>query len=163
MAIDYSKTQSILKDELIDYGAAVEFVASHADAAAFAFFPSHRNGKVVGGTVFAITSQTEEVSDEHWTLETFGGLFHSSSGEEDTLWPEDLEELDFQGIYGVDFRRLRYKIVVRGLVSRASSMETQCSLGILHQYDGDIELNPAFGLCVPDDWEKWLSMHLPVN
>ncbi|MGC0155455.1 hypothetical protein ACPRNU_23605 [Chromobacterium vaccinii] len=95
-------------------------------------------------------------------LRMFGGGFHSSSGIENFLWPEDLDGQDFEKLYGVDFRKLNYKMVTCELISRASGMETQFSLAILHQYDGDIELNPAFGLSLPDDWDAWLSMHLPV-
>ena len=79
----------------MDFDSAVRYVTEHKGAT-YAFKPEERAGKVVGGEIYILVYCEEYETDPEdyyeYDIYFFGGLFHSSSGEEDTLAPEDLPD-----------------------------------------------------------------------
>src|SRR5690349_15657596 len=74
------------------YDVAVNLVVEQK-AAAYAFVPTTRGNQVVGGEIFVLAyNEVHEDDPEEppYLIHYTGGLFNSSSGEEETYCPEDV-------------------------------------------------------------------------
>ena len=98
------------------YEEAVAFVM-HEKGAAYTFIPEMRGAKVVGGGVYLIVydENYEAAPEEYFEFNVYysGGLFQSSSGEEETYAPDDVPE---------DARSARYIATDPGAVDALDSV-----------------------------------------
>lgn len=84
------------------YGEAVAYVLRDK-AAAYTFIPKESSGKIVGGSIYVLEYDEghETDPDEWYEYNVFysGGLFRSSSGEEETYGPEDAPDEAVRATY----------------------------------------------------------------
>lgn len=85
-----------------NYIDAVNYVCREKSAA-YAFIPTGRGTAIVGGAIYIIAYNEFHNIDPNeypkYNVYYMGGLFHSSSGEEETYLPEDVPEAAQQVTY----------------------------------------------------------------
>ena len=79
----------------LTFSEAVVYVLEHRQEpyAAWGFAPQQRGGKVVGGDIYVVAYSADTEGDEEdppYLVHLSGGLFNSSSGEEESYGPEDV-------------------------------------------------------------------------
>lgn len=140
---------------------ALELLKNNPDARSFAFYPDHKDGEPVGGTLFVLSVSDEDDEDEgpsYW-LSTEGGRFFSDCGEEDMHQVEDLDDPEVLGLYGVDPRTLLYKQCGTDLAVSASGMMTEYAVSIIN---GKPDSVPDSFLDAEPEWIDLLYQHIPA-
>lgn len=80
--------------EMLRFDEAVR-LATEERGAAYAFVPTQRGGKTVGGSIYVVAYfdlHEDDPEEPEWVVYYSGGLFRSSSGEEETYLPEEVPE-----------------------------------------------------------------------
>lgn len=81
--------------ETLSYKHAVQYIRKE-HAAVFAFVPEKQGSQVIGGEIYILAWNQDVERDPEDAAEYYlyflGGRFGSSSGEEETYWPEDIPD-----------------------------------------------------------------------
>ncbi len=150
---------------LVGFHEAVTIVIGDESKAAFAFQPTRRRGRIVGGDIYSLSrsDDEEDEGDNAWRLSVDGELFGSSSGTEGVYLSEEVDTPEklskLVAVHGCDPTTLLYDVVPIERESKASNMMTEFGLAIWHGVDiQELEREDLEAL---SQWQTWLTMHEP--
>lgn len=147
-------------DDLFKFDVALERLVGNEELRCFAFFPTKRKGDIVGGTIFVLERYHDD-DEVSYIFFTEGGLFFSSSGDEDSHDPDDFDDIDIVKMYGVDPRILLYKLCTKSEAISASGMQTEFAVAIIN---GRQDLVPSSIQEASSEWLAFLTQHVsPSN
>lgn len=145
-------------DELFTFDIALKKLKKNAEHRSFAFYPTIKNGKVIGGTVFDL-SRHDEDGETDYNINTEGGLFFSSCGEEDFHQADDFDDETIVEMYGIDPRILLFKGCTERQLSGASEKQTEFAVAIIN---GREDLVPDSIQEASTTWLRFLHQHIPA-
>jgi hypothetical protein len=150
-----------MKSELYSFDEAVGRLRKDPEHCSFAVFPQKRGNKYYKATMFMLTREDED-GEVYITLNTEGGLFFSSVGEEGShdidMLDEEIDEI--KSMYEIDPRTLQYKSCTSDQIFSAMGMNTEFGVAILNGREEDA---PSSSADLPGEWEAWLTQHAPTN
>ena len=111
----------------MNYEEAVTYVIKNKTQA-FSYLPEKKNGKVIGGEIYILEFNEDEDEPDDFSLTYIGGIFRSSSVEEDYFNSEDIPE---------EARSLTYQPAKCDSSSVYLGWEVQCALKLLAGYSED--------------------------
>lgn len=144
-------------NELFTFEHAIKRLEENEVFRSFAFYPRTKNVHVVGGTLFSLSRQDED-GETSYHIDTDGGLFFSSCGEEDFHVIDDFDDEAVVEMYGVDPRSLLFKACTEEQALGASGMQTEFAVAIIN---GREDLTPDSIQEATAEWNGFLNQHIP--